>query len=311
MKNINLRQLQVFSSAAKHLSFARAAQELHVTPPAISMQIKDLESEVGLPLFDRSHRRLALTLAGEYLLVHAHKIFANLKDAGDVMARLKGVAIGELAIGMVNTAVYFLPGLISQFRHEHPGVKMVLRTGNREELGQMLRDGELDLAIMGRPPEGLPSHSQAFADHPLVLITHTDHPFTRMKQVPLDALAEEKFIIREPGSGTRAALEDFLNDNHLAPEISMEMAGNEAIKQAVVAGMGVSVLSAHTIALERQLDLLAVPEVKGLPIVRRWQLVHNQNKQLSPPAEALKTYILRHGQEKADELLTNPAHAAY
>jgi DNA-binding transcriptional LysR family regulator len=303
--SISLRQLQLFACAARHLSFARAAEEMHVTPPAISMQIKDLEQEVGLPLFNRSHRQLSLTVAGEYLLVHAQKIFATLKDARDVMAKLKGVAIGELAIGMVNTAVYFVPGLLSRFSNEHPGVKMVLHTGNREDLGRMLRDGELDLAIMGRPPEDLPSRSEPFAEHPLVLITHADHPFTQQDHVDLQALVQEKFIIREPGSGTRAALESFLKNNHLAAHFTMEMAGNEAIKQAVIAGMGISLLSAHTIALERHLGLLVVPAVEGLPIIRRWQLVHNQSKQLSPSAEALKAFIVENGQREIDELLLN------
>jgi len=307
MKNVSLRQLRAFSSAAKYLNFAKAAKELCVTPPAISMNIKELEEEVGFSLFNRSKRQLSLTTVGEYLLADTHKILATLKDAEDTVAKLRGVSIGELTIGMVGTAVYFVPRLLANFRQQYPGIKMELRIGrNRTHLGQMLRNVEVDMVIMGRPPEDFSARSEPFAIHPLVMITHPEHNLLNDGHISRQELAQEKFIIREEGSGTRAALEGFFKQHRLNPPIIMEMASNEAIKHAVMAGMGVSVLSEHTIALERHLGLLSVPDVEGLPIARRWQLVRNHGKQLSPSAEALRYFILEHGQNQIDNLVQNP-----
>jgi len=307
MKNVSLRQLRAFSSAARHLNFAKAAKELHVTPPAISMKIKELEEEVGFSLFNRTKRQISLTTVGEYLLADTHKVLATLKDAEDTVAKLKGVTIGELIIGMVGTAVYFVPRLLANFREQHPGIKMMLKIGrNRTHLGNMLRNGEVDMVIMGRPPEDFPARNEPFAIHPLVLITHPGHHLMKSKHIDKHELSNESFIIREEGSGTRAALEGFFKQHRLSPQILMEMSSNEAIKHAVMAGMGISVLSEHTIALERHLGLIAVPEIEGLPITRRWQLVRNHGKQLSPSAEALRYYILEHGQHEIDRLVEHP-----
>jgi DNA-binding transcriptional LysR family regulator len=296
MKNITLRQLRVLSAVARHTSITKAADELHLTPPAVSMQLKDLERRVGMPLFDRDGRQLTLTTVGEYLLSYTRRALAVLKDAEDAVARLRGLQGGMLTVGLVSTAKYFLPGLLTRFRQDHPGIEVRLRVGNREQLVELMRGNEVDLAIMGRPPKDYATRAEPFAMHPHGLVTAPDHPFTRRDQVPAAALAREGFIVREPGSGTRAALEEYWAHHHLKPQVVMEMSSNETIKQAVMAGMGVSLLSLHTIGLELRSKLIATPEVEGLPLVRRWHVVNNAGKLLSPAAEALRYFVLERGE---------------
>lgn len=297
MKNVTLRQLRVFVSVARHLSFARAAEELHLTPPAISMQVKELEEQVGLPLFDRSGRSVSLTTVGEYVLAHAKRVLAVMKDAEDMVARFRGLQGGELNIGMVSTAKYFLPRLLALFRAEHPNVEVRLHVGNnREQLVRLMQNHDVELTVMGRPPKEMATRAEPFAMHPHVLVTSAQHPFTQMERVPAALLAREGFIVREQGSGTRAALEEFMEEHRLGLHVVMEMASNEAIKQAVMAGMGVSLLSLHTLGLELEHGLIATPEVEGLPVMRRWHVVHNLAKTLSPAAEAFRYFILERGE---------------
>jgi DNA-binding transcriptional LysR family regulator len=297
MRNVTLRQLRVFAAAARHQSFGKAAQELHLTPPAVSMQIRELEEQVGLPLFDRSGRQVALTVTGEYLLVYARKILATLKDAEDAIARFRGLETGRVSIGMVSTAKYFVPRLLAQFRQEHPAIEVKLAVGgNREQLVALLRANEVDLAIMGRPPRELATRAEPFAVHPHAVVAAPDHPLTRIGHAPASLLANYEFIIRETGSGTRAAMEKFFADHRLQPRVAMEMTSNETIKQAVMAGMGVSFLSLHTIGLERRAGLLAVPDIEGLPVLKRWYVVNNLSKTLSPAAEAFRYFILEEGE---------------
>jgi len=297
MKNATLRQLRVFAAAARHQSFGKAAEELHLTPPAISMQIRELEEQVGLPLFDRSGRQVALTVTGEYLLVYVRKVLATLKDAEDAIARFRGLETGRVSIGMVSTAKYFVPRMLAQFRQEHPAIEVKLAVGgNREQLVALLRANEVDLAIMGRPPRELATRAEPFAVHPHSVVTAPDHPLTRIGHAPASLLANYEFIIRETGSGTRAAMEKFFADHRLQPRVAMEMTSNETIKQAVMAGMGVSFLSLHTIGLERRAGLLAVPDVEGLPVLKRWYVVNTLSKTLSPAAEAFRYFILEEGE---------------
>jgi len=297
MKNATLRQLRVFAAAARHQSFGKAAEELHLTPPAVSMQIRELEEQVGLPLFDRSGRQVALTVTGEYLLVYVRKVLATLKDAEDAIARFRGLETGRVSIGMVSTAKYFVPRMLAQFRQEHPAIEVKLAVGgNREQLVALLRANEVDLAIMGRPPRELATRAEPFAVHPHSVVTAPDHPLTRIGHAPASLLANYEFIIRETGSGTRAAMEKFFADHRLQPRVAMEMTSNETIKQAVMAGMGVSFLSLHTIGLERRAGLLAVPDVEGLPVLKRWYVVNTLSKTLSPAAEAFRYFILEEGE---------------
>jgi LysR family transcriptional regulator, low CO2-responsive transcriptional regulator len=297
MKNATLRQLRIFACVARHLSFIRAAEELNLTAPAVSMQIKQLEAEVGLPVFDRTSRQVSLTMVGEYMLAHARRVLAVMRDAEDLVARFRGLQTGPLDVGMVSTAEYFLPRLLAQFRHEHLGIEIRLQVANnREQIVTLMQQGDIELAIMGRPPQDWPTRAEPFAMHPHVLVTSIDHRFTRMELVPASALTDEGFIVREPRSGTRAALDEYMHTYHMMPRVVMQMSSNEAIKQAVMAGMGVSLLSRHTVELELSHRLIASPETEGMPVMRRWHVVHNSAKTLSPAAEAFRYFILERGE---------------
>jgi DNA-binding transcriptional LysR family regulator len=297
MKNATFRQLRVFSEVARHLSFARAAQTLHLTPPAVTMQIRELEKHIGMPLFDRSGRTVALTTVGEYMLVYARKVLSTLKDAEDAAARLQKLEGGVLTIGMVSTAKYFLPRLLARFRQEHVGVELKLVVGNRAQLVRMLHANEVDIAIMGQPPQELATRAEPFAAHPHVFVAPLDHPLVRAGTLAPAALQGQDFILREPGSGTRAAIEKFLQQTRTELRVTMEMASNETIKQAVMAGMGLSFLSLHTLGLELDNRLIAVLDVEGAPVVRAWNVVHTLSKLLSPAAEALRYFVLEHGED--------------
>jgi LysR family transcriptional regulator, low CO2-responsive transcriptional regulator len=297
MKNITFRQIRVFTEVARRLSFVRAAEALHLTPPAVTMQVKELEASLGLPLFDRQGRSVSLTTTGEYFLVYARRLLSTLKDAEDAMARFKRVETGVLNIGLVSTAKYFVPRLLARFREEHAGVEVRLQVaGNREQLVALLHAGEVDLAIMGRPPKELATRAEPFAAHPLVFVGPPGHPLVAAEHVGPEALANHPLIVREQGSGTRKAMEDFFRAQHVAPHIAMEMSSNETIKQAVMAGMGLSFLSLHTIGLEMRHGLIDIVEVEGTPIMRTWNLVRLLSKLLSPPAEAFRYFILEQGE---------------
>jgi len=296
MKNATFRQLRVFTEVARHLSFARAAEVLHLTPPAVTMQVKELECHVGMPLFERSGRKIGLTTAGEYMLVYARKMLATLKDAEDTAARLQRLEMGTLTIGMVSTAKYFLSRLLAEFRREHVGIDIRLAVGNREQLVAMLHANEVDIAIMGRPPKELAVRAEPFAAHPHVFVAPIDHPLLQFGHPTAESLRPYSFIMRERGSGTRAAAEKFFEKNRVDPRIVMEMSSNETIKQAVMAGLGISFLSLHTIGLELEHHLIARLDVEGTPIVRAWNVVHTLSKLLSPAAEAFRYFILERGE---------------
>lgn len=294
--NVTFRQLRVFTEVAELGSMARAAETLHLTPPAVSMQIKEVESQVGLPLFDRHGRTVSLSTAGEYFLVHAKRLLGALKEADDAMARLKRVERGLLTIGMVSTAKYFVPHLLARFHQDHRGIDVRLRVlGNREQLVAQMHTGEVDLTIMGRPPREIATRAEAFAPHPLVFVAPPGHPLLATPQAPVAALAPYGFIAREHGSGTRSAMEAFFAEHRFAPHIAMEMSSNETIKQAVIAGLGLSFLSLHTIGLELQTGLLKVLDIANTPVMRTWNVVHLGSKVLSPAAEAFRYYVIEQG----------------
>jgi DNA-binding transcriptional LysR family regulator len=276
---------------------ARAAEALHLTPPAVSMQIKEVESQVGLTLFDRHGRTVSLSMAGEYFLVHARRLLVALKDADDAMARFRKVEAGVLNLGLVNTAQYFVPRLLTRFRDEHPGVELRLRVGsNREDLAKLLQHGEVDLAIMGRPPKEMAMSAEPFAAHPHVFVAPPGHPLLGLDRPPVSALAGWPLIVREPASGTRALMDRFFQEHRMQPRIAMEMPNNETIKQAVMAGMGLGFLSLHTLALELRAGLIEIVRLESAPVVRTWNIVRMQSRVLSPAAEALRYFILEHGE---------------
>jgi DNA-binding transcriptional LysR family regulator len=212
------------------------------------------------------------------------------------MARLRGAETGRITIGMVSTAKYFLPRLLARFRADHRGVDMRLSVGNREQLVRQLHDNEVDLAVMGRPPRELDTRAEPFAAHPHGVVASPEHPLAQRHEIPPAMLADQEFIVREPGSGTRAAMEHFFREHRLAPPQVMEMTSNETIKQAVIANMGLAFLSLHTCGLELGARQLVALDVVGLPIVRRWHIVNLRGKPVSPAAEALRYFILDQGE---------------
>ncbi|TAM12201.1 MAG: LysR family transcriptional regulator [Nevskiaceae bacterium] len=295
MMNITFRQLRIFSEAARQLSFAQAARNLYLTPPAVSMQVKELENQLGLPLFERSGRRVALTASGEYILSYARKMLAALKDTEDAVARLRQLETGTLTIGMVSTAEYFLPQLLARFQRAHEGVETRLRVGNREQLFALLEANEVDVAVMGRPPQGLATRCEAVVAHPHVFVAPAGHPLLAGGPLPVEVLHDQAFIVREHGSGTRAAMEEFLADAEVPVRVAMEMSSNETIKQAVIAGMGLSFLSLHTLGLELDAGRLGIVPVIGTPVVRSWNVVNTLSKVLPPVAEAFHDFLLDAG----------------
>jgi len=293
--NISFRQLRVFSEVARHGSMARAAETLHLTPPAVSMQIKELEAQVGLSLFDRHGRQVSLSTAGEYFLVHAKRMLADLREADTAMARFKKLEHGALTIGIVSTAKYFVPQLLARFHEEHPGIEVQLKVaGNREQLVQLMEAGEVDLSVMGRPPREIATRAEAFASHPFVFVAPPRHALVAQGHAPITALHGLPMIVREQGSGTRAAFAALIAEHRIEPRITMEMSSNETIKQAVMAGMGLSFLSLHTIGLEVRNALLAVLDIEGTPLMRTWNIVRLQSRLLSPAAEAFRYFIIEH-----------------
>jgi LysR family transcriptional regulator, low CO2-responsive transcriptional regulator len=295
MRNVTLRQMRVFAAVARHLSFTRAAQELHLTQPAVSQQVSLLEDEVGMPLFEQMGRKIRLAPAGTELLRYATQVTELLREAGEALAALRGLKRGVLKLGAVSTAKYFAPTLLSAFAPAYPEVTIKFTVANREEIVRLLGANELDLVIMGRPPRELDTTAEPFARHPFVVIASLDHPLARRRHIQLKSLARESFIIREQGSGTRASMEHVFRERGVTFRASMEVSSNETIKQAVMAGMGLSFISAHTIGLEAETGKLAILDVAGLPIVRDWYVIHLREKILSPIAAAFRSYLLENG----------------
>ena len=295
--NLTFRQLRVFSEVARLGSSQAAALSLHITPPAVSMQLKELESQLSLALFNRKGRGLTLSTAGEYFLVHARRLLVAHKDAEDAMARFVKLDRGVLTLGIVSTAKHFVPQLLARFHQEHPGIELRLRVAhNRDKLVTLMQAGEVDLSVMGRPPREIATRAEAFAAHPLVFVAAPDHPLVGPAPVPPAALAIYPFVVREPGSGTRTAMQAFFDEHQLEPRISMEVASNETIKHAVMAGLGLSLLSLHTIGLELHSGLLRILNIEGTPLMRTWFVVRLQSRQLSPAAEAFRYFIIEHGE---------------
>jgi DNA-binding transcriptional LysR family regulator len=292
MKHVTLRQLKVFESVARHLSFSRAAEELHLTQPAVSMQVKQLEEQAGLPLTEMIGKKVYLTAAGEEVARQARRIAQQLREAQEALDAIRGVRGGRLAVGVVSTAKYFAPRLLAEFRQRKPGVEIDLRVNNREIIVRQLADNEIDLAIMGQPPQDFATVAEAFADHPLIIVAAPDHPLSSRKQIAPKLLDAETFLIREPGAGTRATMERYFADAGIAPRHLMEMVGNETIKQAVMAGLGIAFISAHTVALECEVGRLVRLPVGGTPVMRRWFVVHRSEKELLPVADTFRAFLL-------------------
>jgi DNA-binding transcriptional LysR family regulator len=291
MKNITLRQLKVFEAVANHLSFSRAAEELHLTQPAVSMQVQALVEQAGVPLFEQLGKKIYLTAAGEELLRHARRIAQQLREADEALAAIRGVKGGRLNIGVVSTAKYIAPRLLVAFRASHPEAELRLGVENRETVVRHLAENEIDLAIMGSPPKDFDTVAEVFAEHPHVIVAAPGHPLAGQHRIAPESVAEESFLIREPGSGTRAAMERFFGERGVQLRHTVELASNETIKQAVMAGMGISFISEHSIGLELSVGRIARLDVVGTPVIRHWHVVHRPEKQLLPMALAFLAFM--------------------
>lgn len=297
IQHVSLRQLRVFETAATVRSFSRAAEILHLTQPGVSMHIKELETNAGLPLFERIGRRLFVTEAGQELLTRARDILRTLKDAEDTLDGLKGLRRGRINLAVVSTAKYFVPQLLAQFARDFPELEIRLAVNNRASVIEQLVANEVDLAIMGRSPQTLDTVVEPFAQNPHVIIASPNHPLAAQRGVPVACVAGERFIVREPGSGTRLAMQQFFDERQVECNVGMEMASNETIKQAVMGGLGLSFISRHTIELELQTRRLVVLDVEGTPVIRYWHVAHLAKKRLSPTASAFKTFVLAYARE--------------
>jgi LysR family transcriptional regulator, low CO2-responsive transcriptional regulator len=292
MLHLTLRQLQVFESAAANLNFSLAAKQLFLSQPAVSMQIKQLEESIGLALFEQMGKKTFLTEAGRELFHYSRNITQQLAEMESVFDEMKGLGHGKLTISVVNTAKYFIPQLLARFCRRYPKINAILQVANRDAVLKQLADNSTDLAILGQPPDGLDVHAERFLDNQLVVIAAPDHPLAKLKRIKFSRLAEETFLSRELGSGTRSAMERVFAQHKIQPHISMEMETNEAIKQAVQAGMGLGILSLHSIELELETKRLAMLNVEDFPLMRYWYVVHRSNKRLSGAALAFKDFLL-------------------
>jgi DNA-binding transcriptional LysR family regulator len=295
LKNATLRQLRVFESAARHLSLTRAAEELHLTPPAVSIQVRQLEGHAHAELFERAGRGLRLTQAGEEVLAHAREILAHIRGAEEAIAGLASLEQGMLSVATINAGDSFFPWIVAAFRERHPRMRMRLMVGNRDELLERLTAHEVDLAVMSQPPSGEEFAAESFAPHPHVMVAAPAHRLARRRSIALAEAGREPVITREPGSATRLVMDQAFAQGGIAPRIEMEIASNETIKQAVAAGFGVGFLSAHAVRQELALGRLKVISVKGFPVMRQWYVVLRRDRRLPRIAEAFQRFVVKEG----------------
>ena len=295
IRNATLRQLKVFETVARLLSFSRAAEELHLTQPAVSTQVAQLEEHAGLPLFEQLGKKIYLTPAGTEMLQFSRTILQQFQQEDEAMAQLKGISGGTLNVAVISAGDYFFPRLLA-------GVTFNLAVHNREELLQQLSTNQTDLAVMVRPPVNMDVTTEPFAPHPYVIVAAPTHPLASKRFITMAQLAEEPFIVRERGSDTWNSMQEGLAGRLEHPKVAMEIKSTETIKQAVIAGMGIAFLSAHTISLELQVGNLVVLDVEGFPVMLNWYVVHRKNKRLPPVAEAFKRFLIDEGAELLEQI---------
>jgi len=298
--NITLKQLKILETIIEKHSYTEAAKALFMTQPAVSMQVKQMELQIGLPLFDRDGKKVSPTQAGYELLHYAENIRQQLEEAAQVMEELKGLKRGKLHLTMASTANYFAPQLIAAFHHEYPDAQVTLDVSNRTGLLNALDHNITDLVIMGRPPKNDQLTGIPFIDNPLVVIAAPNHPLANREHIALSEVADEPFIVRERDSGTRIAIERFFAKHDLQLTTGMEMNRSEAIKQAVMAELGLGIVSLHTIDMELALNRLVILNVEDFPIMRQWHIVHRSGKRFAAIPLAFKNFVLEHAQELID-----------
>jgi len=294
LRHATLRQLKVFESVARNLSFSRAAEELHLTQPAVSTQVAKLEDLAGNTLFEQLGKKIYLTPAGIELLRIGRAILRQFDEAEDAMAQFRGICGGRLDVGVISAGDYFFPRLLVEFAGRHPGVTLNFTVHNREGLLEHIAGNLTDLAIMVRPPADADVVALPFAPHPYVIVAAPTHPLAG-RPVTRARLMQEPFVVREKGSDTWKSMEDGLGRDIAGLRIAMEIRSTETIKQAVMAGMGISFLSAHTVSRELQAGSLSVLDVEGFPLMLHWYVVHLRHKRLLPVTQAFKDFLLEDG----------------
>jgi len=293
--NITLRQLKVFERVARHLSFTRAAEELYLTQPAVSMQIKQFEDMVGLPLFERLGKKIYLTKAGEEFYRLSLHFAQQLEDTERLVEELKGTDGGKLVVAVASTVHYFAIRLLADFCRRFPKVKINFKVTNRKGLLRLLEENQADIVLMGKPPEDGDLVAEAFLDNPLVVIARPAHPLAGSRGIPVTDLIGESFLMREQGSGTRTSVARFLAERGVSLAAGMEMNTNEAVKQGVEVGLGLGIVSAHTIDREVEDGRLVVLDVESFPIVRKWYMVHREGKVLTGAGRAFEEFVRSEG----------------
>lgn len=313
MRHATLRQLKVFEAVARLNGFSRAAEELHLTQPAVSTQVRKLEEHAGAALFEQLGKKIFLTAAGTELLHHCRLIIRQFEDADAAMTQFKGVAGGKLNVAVISAGDYFFPRLLVQFAGRHPGVRLNLAVHNREDLLVQLADNLTDLAVMVRPPQDADTLSEPFAPHPYVIVAPPGHHLARARDVALSQVVREPFIVREKGSDTWQSMAEGLGRELERLNVAMEIRSTETIKQAVLAGMGISFLSAHTVGRELRDKTLVMLDVQGFPLMLNWYLVQRRQKRLPPVARAFREFLLAEGARlirEVDPLPTSKARRA-
>ena len=295
MRPYTYKQIQTFMEVARQRSVSKAAERLFVTQPAVSMQLRQLEEAFGLALVEPTGRNIKLTDAGEVFLTHATNAMGQFRDLEAMMAEHIGLKQGRIDLAVVTTSKYFIPMLLVRFNRLHPGIEVRLNIDNRENVLGLMSRFEVDLVVMGRAPSHLDCEATAFATNPLAMVAAPDHPLARRRQLSFSALGEHGFLVREEGSGTRAAMQRLFEENHTPLKVVMELPSNETIKQAVMAGMGLSFLSMRTVRHELASGHLALLDVQGLPQINHWYVTHLRSKKLSPAAKAFKAFLIEQG----------------
>jgi LysR family transcriptional regulator, low CO2-responsive transcriptional regulator len=295
VRELTIRQLRALATVQKTRSVTAAANQLHLTQPAVTLQLRNLQELAGLPLIQRTGDGMLLTDAGREVLTLCERVEAAIADCQTSLEMIAGKTAGRISIGAVSTAKYFVPFAISGFSRVYPNIDIKLTIGNREETSAALGGYELDFAIMGRPPVGIDMDVRLIGDHPHVIIAPTAHRLARKSRLVLADLANETFLMREPGSGTRGLMEQLFETAGVRPNIGMAMSSNETIKQAVIAGLGIAFISAHTVATELDERRLVTLDVEGLPVVRQWFVLSRRDKVLMPPARAMLEFLSANG----------------
>jgi LysR family transcriptional regulator, low CO2-responsive transcriptional regulator len=294
LRHATLHQLRIFHAVAQHNSFARAAEALHLSPPTLSLQVKQLSETLGQPLFEQLGKKIFLTAAGATLAEACADIETRMERLSQDLSALQGVERGQFKLAILTTVKYTVPKLLGGFCAAHPGIEVAMVVGNRENLLQRLANNLDDLYIMGQPPSNLDLVCEDFADNPLVLVAPPHHPLAGKKRIAPERLAGQPFILREPGSGTRLTAERFFSEKGIQLKNRLEVGSNEAIKQTVAGGLGLAVLSATTVVSELALGELVQLDVKGFPLIRRWHVVYPRGKRLSAATLAFKDWLFEH-----------------